>query len=161
MCVVGLLPAQMTAFPVLLPVIWRNFRSDNIISCVSITRRWRAIDPLTIRWRQFEFMNFSNYKNSLFAAAKSRYSIYCRTVFLENALKLVIWLHASYWYVAIPLLRIYCPVWCATSAYLINFKYVYIITCCWFSRCVRNRASMHCRVSMNAFRCAFSLGQCV
>ena len=35
------------------------------------------------------------------------------------------------------------------------------LTCCWFSLCVRNRASMHCRVSMNAFRCAFSRGQWV
>lgn len=42
-------------------------------------------------------------------------------------------------------------------------RHIYLmnLTCCWFSRWVLKRASIHCRVSMNAFRCAFSRGQCV
>lgn len=48
-----------------------------------------------------------------------------------------------------------------TSYYGSKWYFYPKFTCCWFSRCVRSRASMHCRVSMNAFRCAFSLGQCV
>lgn len=45
---------------------------------------------------------------------------------------------------------------------LFGFSFhTHMLTCCWFSRCVRRRASMHWRVSMNAFRWAFSRGQCV